>query len=435
MILARFLPIILSSWLLGAHYLRADNLPLFAACLLAPSLLLYKRRWVIYAISGLLILGALIWIQTAVTFVQIRQAFGMPYGRMILILGAVAAFTLLSGIVFTGKRIKNVYSGSVETAWASTAAFFLTGILLAIAHIKVSIPILLLERFIPGGGWFEIFVLSIYAAWITEKMLDRSVSSKWRRRIWLLFSIVFFAQLLLGLSGFEKFLMTGSLHLPVPAVIVAGPIFRWKLSIMMFLFLGSVLVVGPAWCSHLCYIGAWDDIASRGKKKPKVMPGWAKYGRLITLVLVVLAAMILDLSGLPTIVATSLGLAFGIIGVAVMILWSRKAGAMTHCIAYCPIGLLATGAGKISPFRLRINSSCTDCGICRLSCRYDALNMPNIKDRKPGINCTLCGDCIGSCDDRAIEYRFPGLKAQAARTLFIVLAVSLHTVFLGLGRL
>ena len=36
--------------------------------------------------------------------------------------------------------------------------------------------------------------------------------------------MVFFSQLALGLVGFSRFLMTGALHVPVPAVIVAGPL-------------------------------------------------------------------------------------------------------------------------------------------------------------------------------------------------------------------
>jgi heterodisulfide reductase subunit A-like polyferredoxin len=107
---------------------------------------------------------------------------------------------------------------------------------------------------------------------------------------------------------------------------------------------------------------------------------------------------------------------------------------MTHCVTYCPIGLLAVWLGKLSPFRIRIRNQCTDCGICRLACRYDALNMSDIKKRKPNINCTLCGDCLGKCEDRVIAYRLLGLKAHQARAVFIAIAVSLHAVFLATGR-
>jgi hypothetical protein len=41
---------------------------------------------------------------------------------------------------------------------------------------------------------------------------------------WTFFSVVFFAQLVLGLAGMPSMLMTGELHAPVPALILAGPV-------------------------------------------------------------------------------------------------------------------------------------------------------------------------------------------------------------------
>lgn len=108
---------------------------------------------------------------------------------------------------------------------------------------------------------------------------------------------------------------------------------------------------------------------------------------------------------------------------------------MIHCVTYCPIGILANWFGKLSPFRVRIKDACTECLICRKVCRYDALNMEDIKKRRPGGSCTLCGDCLSSCKDRWIEYRFLGLKPDRARTLFVILVVVLHAVFLGVARI
>ena len=44
---------------------------------------------------------------------------------------------------------------------------------------------------------------------------------------------------------------------------------------------------GLAWCSHLCYIGAWDDQCSRlGPKRPESLSErWKLWGRLTALVL------------------------------------------------------------------------------------------------------------------------------------------------------
>ena len=229
--------------------------------------------------------------------------------------------------------------------------------------------------------------------------------------------------------------MSGALHLPVPAVIVAGPLFCGYGLFMPILFGVTVLLVGPAWCSYLCYIGAWDNWLAEGRKRPGVLPNWASPVRIGILVLVIAAALLLRALGVSTAVAAGLGLAFGLVGVGVMVFFSRKLGTMVHCVVYCPIGLLANWAGRLSPFRIRIKDSCTDCGACTLSCRYNALNADDISRRRPGLSCTLCGDCLGRCRDGSLEYRWFGRAGSVPRTAFLVLVVTLHAVFLSVARI
>jgi polyferredoxin len=315
------------------------------------------------------------------------------------------------------------------------SAFLLTAMLLSIVQVKVAPPILLLERFLPGAGWAEVGLLALYASWVTGKMLDPSRSARWRRGVWALFSLVFFAQLAVGLLGAERFLMTGKLHLPVPALILAGPVFRGTGALMLVIFGASVLLVGRAWCSHLCYVGAWDDALSRAATKPRPLPRWRHPLRIALMVLVVGTAFLLNRLGASPALAAVLASTFGLAGVAVMLTASRRTGQMTHCTAFCPLGTFTSFFGLLSPFRVRMDPSCTECGLCRRACRYDALGVEDIRRRKPGISCTLCGDCVGTCREGALGYRFPGLGPDAARTLFIVLSVSLHAVFLGVARM
>ncbi|MEW6753573.1 MAG: hypothetical protein AB1505_21695, partial [Candidatus Latescibacterota bacterium] len=122
-------------------------------------------------------------------------------------------------------------------------------------------------------------------------------------------------------------------------------------------------------------------------------------------------------------------------GVAVILLWSRGAGAMAHCVTYCPMGLVAVLLGRLSPFRLRVTQACDACGACTLACRYGALEPEDIRRHRPGHACTLCGDCLGRCRSVCLEYRFAGLRPETARALFLVLVVSAHAVFLGVARL
>ncbi len=294
---------------------------------------------------------------------------------------------------------------------------------------------LILERFLPGLGWLEILLLGGYASFITSKMLDPGQSAKWRSRIWRLFSLVFFGQLILGLLGLDVFLMSGKLHLPIPALIVAGPIFRGEGLFMPILFASTLALVGPAWCSHLCYFGGLDDFASKRKSIPQPMPSWAKAFRWGILTLVILSAFLLRGLGVSGMVAVLCAAAFGIVGIALMIFWSRKSGYMAHCVNYCPIGLIANILGKLNPFRVKIGKGCTQCMACTTSCRYGALGTADILKGKVGFTCTLCGDCISSCKHGQLSYSFPGLKSSVARTFFIVLVVSIHAAFLGLARI
>ncbi len=431
----RYIIIAIAALVTGAHFMRGGEYGLMAVSLTAPFLLFKKELWAVRIMQILLLLSSLIWLESSIEFISIRKAMMMPYTRLGVIMGSVVLWMGLSALLLESKYIKERYRDKSGNTAILAAVFSLTALTLGIVHLKVPLTMLLIERFFPGWGWVEIFAISLYAVFVAGKMLDASQSALWRRRIWTGFSIVFFGQLLLGLTGFDRFLMTGQLHLPVPAVIVAGPLFRGEGFFMLILFLSTVVLIGPAWCSHICYIGSWDGVAAQKRRTPKVLPVWRKSVRWIILAAVISVTIFLRIIGVPILIATIIGGIFGLAGVAVMLIWSRKAGSMTHCTTYCPIGPLATTLGKINPFRIRINDACDECGKCRLRCRYDALNKEDIIRRKPDMSCTLCGDCITSCPHNALEYGFLKIKPENARKLFLVLVISLHACTMALARI
>jgi polyferredoxin len=266
--------------------------------------------------------------------------------------------------------------------------------------------------------------------------MDPSRAPAVRSRIWGVFSLVFFLQLLLGLAGVAQMLMSGSLHLPVPAVIIGGPLYRGEGLFMPILYGATLVLVGPAWCSYLCYIGAWDDRLSRLRKgRFRPLPAWAATGRWAALALTVGAAPGLRWAGVPGVQAAAVAAVFGLTGVAVMLLVSSRRGLMVHCTAFCPLGLVSNLLGKLSPWRMRIDPACTRCGACTRICRYGALAEADFERGRPGLTCTLCGDCLKACRQASIFYRFPGLSPETSRKAFLVLVVSLHAVFLGVARM
>ncbi len=433
----RTVPAALMFVLLAAHFLRWSQVGLVAVALAAPLLLVSRRKWTPVVVQLLLAAGALVWVQTAVAIVQQRLSAGVPWGWAAAIMAAVTLATLGAAALLRSERVRARHRVAAQSAGASAAAFCLVFGIGAFPHLKMRDPVpLIAERFLPGSGWGELLLLAIYAAWLVEKLLDAGTTDRIRRNVWAGFSLVFFLQLALGVAGVAKLLMTGALHLPVPAMIAAGPFFRGETSFFMPILLGvTLLVAGPAWCSWFCYLGSWDFIASRSADEPGVLPRHPDAARIAILILLCGGAAALRMAGVPALVAASLGILFGIGGVAVMLLASRRTGIMVHCTAYCPIGLIATVVGKINPLRVRIGGGCTQCQSCIPTCRYGALTETTLRQYKPGPTCTLCGDCLSACPGAQIGYRFPGLTAAGAKRMFFAIAASVHALFIGFGRI
>lgn len=313
--------------------------------------------------------------------------------------------------------------------------FLFTVSLLSFVQVKVDNSMLLLERLMKGGGWIEIALIGFYGALVAYNMQDPRKAQAWRKYTWFAFSILFFSQLILGLLGFDTFLMTGKLHLPVPMMILAGPVYRGHLSVMTILFVSTVILSGPAWCSHLCYFGAIDSLAAGGKTlQGPIRNKWALKSTVI--ILVIAAAILLRWMKAPVMTAILMAGGFGIIGLGIILWISRKERRMVHCTAYCPIGTIVNLTRFVNPFRIYIdNTSCTDCMVCTRYCKYDALNKSDIAARKPGLTCTLCGDCIASCHAGSIKYRFLRFSPATSRNLYLFITISLHASTMALARM
>lgn len=417
--------------LLTAHALRTGDIGDVLFWLLAVALLFSRWPWRYVALAGLFAFGAALWASVTLDLVQQRLMLHQPWLRLAGILGTVTLLCLIAA----SSTLRQAWHQRAPETTAPGITFLLTVAGLALARTMSPVELLLADRFLPGSGWVVVFGLGLYGAWITGKMLDPRSTARWRRLIWSLFSVVFFSQLVLGLAGLEQLLMTGSLHLPVPALIAAGPLFRGDGLFMIILFATAVVLAGPAWCSHLCYIGAWDNLAATTHKRATPLPTWTKVMRWLLCLAVLGLALILGRSGFPISQAVWLAAAFGLIGVGLMLSWSRRTGTMTHCLTYCPMGLLANLFGRVNPWRITVGPECTGCGRCTSICRYDALRPDDLLKRRAGFTCSLCGDCLGSCPHRHLQYHFPGLSSETARTAFLTVVISLHALFLGVARL
>lgn len=426
--------LVLCSLTTSAHFLRTgsiwDAIPFLApmAVLFFPGML--PRPLLAVAALG----GVWLWTTEAVELAQWRMNFDMPWIRMAIILGSVSVahlglFSLLLG------RAGTIVGKMDKTSWMRTAIFMLVVIILASARAKMRFPILLGERFFPLSGQFWIFCFAQYGS-VIGGWLATDLNARIRSQIWAGFSFVFFSQLALGLSGWSVFLMTGALHLPVPALILAGPLYRGEGYFMPALLGMSLLLVGPAWCSYLCYIGAWDDRLARWSPgRPQILPGWTRQLRVALLVATVAIPLALRFFQISWTWSLSIAALFGLIGLGIMGWWSRQTRTMAHCTVWCPIGLLNNLLGRILPWRIDIDNGCTGCGVCAKACRYNALTRMDLENKRPGLTCALCGDCLPRCPHGHIGYRFPGLNRENAHLAFLTLVTALHSVFLAVARI
>jgi len=105
----KLLPVFLSTLLMGAHFLRVGFLPLVVLVLMFPIILFFRKPWAARLVQVFLILGALEWTRTLFLLIHQRQALGLEWTRLAIILGLVAVFTGTSSLVFLSRSLKERY--------------------------------------------------------------------------------------------------------------------------------------------------------------------------------------------------------------------------------------------------------------------------------------------------------------------------------------
>jgi len=100
---------VIAALLLGAHFYRAGNFALVGLCVAAPFLFFLRKRGSLLALQLLAYAATATWLMAALRLVEMRQQMGRPWTVAALILGAVALFTLVSGLLLNSRTIKERY--------------------------------------------------------------------------------------------------------------------------------------------------------------------------------------------------------------------------------------------------------------------------------------------------------------------------------------
>ena len=100
MIVLQLLPVLLSLFVLDAHFLRAGNVVLEDAVIGLMAILLVRRPWAARAAE---------WARTLYELASARARSGEPVTRLVVILGCVALATLGSALVFRARRMREWY--------------------------------------------------------------------------------------------------------------------------------------------------------------------------------------------------------------------------------------------------------------------------------------------------------------------------------------
>jgi ferredoxin-type protein NapH len=134
------------------------------------------------------------------------------------------------------------------------------------------------------------------------------------------------------------FLMSGNLHLPVPAMIISGPVYRGSFSVMTLIFLGAILLSGPAWCSQFCYFGAIDSAVAgeAGRFTGQEQDGTEEHlppaGNSSCTVAEGIRSRCRDLRWA--------GIITGVAGLLIIFFFNAQRKKMIHCTVWCPVGTL-----------------------------------------------------------------------------------------------
>ena len=180
----------------------------------------------------------------------------------------------------------------------------------------------------------------------------------------------------------------------------------------------ATLLFGRVFCGWACPMGATQFFLFRrehGKKnhRPEIpreyhnILRWSKYavlGILIALVILTGQPIFQDID--PFRALFNLDFRWGVpLAFLIVVLAASLIIGFPFCKYACPLGAFLGLLQPLSLFKIRFNSSCTNCKMCsNVACDYGAIEpgetCPTINQRE----CVRCGECLSRCPSGAISF-------------------------------
>jgi len=107
--LIRVVVYVVAALLIAAHFLRAANFWVVAMCVVVPFIFFHRSRFSLVVLQVLAYAAAGVWLHTAWELVQIRLADDQDWKLAAAILGAVALYSLLAGLLLNSSVMRQRY--------------------------------------------------------------------------------------------------------------------------------------------------------------------------------------------------------------------------------------------------------------------------------------------------------------------------------------
>ena len=227
----------------------------------------------------------------------------------------------------------------------------------------------------------------------------------------------------LALFGFLQFACPrppGAIELIAKNLLNDKPILQHVIKVSVWLALA--VFFARYYCGFICPKGALQEFLFRPKlaiKVPAKLDKILKYGKYITLILLIAAPLFFDFrlfrAIAPFKALFNLDATWPLIIFFTLVIISSMFVERAYCRYFCHEGGLLAITAALSPFKLRVDEkSCNNCLVCSRVCPTDAIH-PNSKTGKMAISaseCILCMECRDSCKQNGIYF---GLKMESTK--------------------